>query len=319
MLEESAKEILRIEAQAIQGLIGRIDHRFVQAVEILEACKGRVVVTGMGKSGLIGRKIAATLASTGTPALFLHPAEGIHGDLGMVSRADVVIALSNSGETEELLKILPSFKRISIPLISLTGKIHSSLAKESKVALDVSVEKEAGPIGLVPTSSTTAMLAMGDALAIVLMEKRGLNQEDFAFFHPGGNLGRRLLLKVRDVWHEGGAIPNVDELTPIKKVINEITAKKFGVTIVSDSHGIIKGVVTDGDLRRLLYQGKDPMDLKAGDVMTSNPKVIEPEALAAKAVKMMEDFSITSLPVVDDRQKVVGIIHLHDLLKAGVI
>ena len=319
MLEESAREILRLEARAIQALVQRIDQRFVRAIEILESCKGRVVVTGMGKSGLIGRKISATLASTGTPSLFLHPAEGVHGDLGMVSRSDVVIALSNSGETDELLKILPSFKRISIPLICLTGKIHSSLAKESEVVLDISVEKEAGPISFVPTSSTTAMLAMGDALSIVLMEKRGLKQEDFAYFHPGGNLGRRLFLKVRDIWHEGDAIPLVDELTTMKKVILEITSKKFGMTVVADSRGILSGVFTDGDLRRLLDQGKDPMRLKAGEVMTSHPKAIGPDALAAQALQMMEQHSITSLPVVDNQKKVAGIIHLHDLLRAGVV
>ena len=319
MLEESAREILRLEARAIQELVQRIDQRFVRAIEILESCKGRVVVTGMGKSGLIGRKISATLASTGTPSLFLHPAEGVHGDLGMVSRSDVVIALSNSGETDELLKILPSFKRISIPLICLTGKVHSSLAKESEVVLDISVEKEAGPIGLVPTSSTTAMLAMGDALSIVLMEKRGLKQEDFAYFHPGGNLGRRLFLKVRDIWHEGDAIPLVDELTSIKEVIVVMTSKKLGMAIVSDSQGILIGVVTDGDLRRLLGHGKDPMLLKAVEVMTSAPKVIGPDALAAQALQMMERHSITSLPVVDERKRVAGIIHLHDLLRAGVV
>ena len=319
MLEESAREILRLEARAIQELVQRIDQRFVRAIEILESCKGRVVVTGMGKSGLIGRKISATLASTGTPSLFLHPAEGVHGDLGMVSRSDVVIALSNSGETDELLKILPSFKRISIPLICLTGKVHSSLAKESEVVLDISVEKEAGPIGLVPTSSTIAMLAMGDALSIVLMEKRGLKQEDFAYFHPGGNLGRRLFLKVRDIWHEGDAIPLVDELTSIKEVIVVMTSKKLGMAIVSDSQGILIGVVTDGDLRRLLGHGKDPMLLKAVEVMTSAPKVIGPDALAAQALQMMERHSITSLPVVDERKRVAGIIHLHDLLRAGVV
>ncbi|HET6466649.1 MAG TPA: KpsF/GutQ family sugar-phosphate isomerase [Nitrospiria bacterium] len=319
MIEETAKKVLRLEAQAIQDLIGRIDRNFSRAIGLLQKCRGRVVVTGMGKSGLIGKKIAATLASTGTPAFFLHPAEGIHGDLGMVSKDDAVVVISNSGETEELIKILPAFKRLAVPIICLTGNTRSTLAMNSDTVIDVGVKEEAGPLGLVPTASTTATLAMGDALSVALLEERGFKHEDFAYFHPGGSLGKKLLLKVSDVWHHGTAVPRVTEKTPLKDVIVEMTSKKLGMTTVVNSRGALSGIVTDGDLRRLLERDRSPMRLKASDVMTRKPKVIGPTALAAKAVQIMEQHSITSLVVVDARRKVLGVLHLHDLLKAGVV
>lgn len=319
MIEETGRRVLRLEAQAIQDLIGRINHEFARAVGLLHDCTGRVVVTGMGKSGLIGKKISATLASTGTPAFFLHPAEGVHGDLGMVSRGDAVILISNSGETGELIAILPAFKRLAIPLICLTGNARSTLARNSDVVIDVSVKEEAGPLGLVPTASTTATLAMGDALSVALLEKRGFKEADFAYFHPGGTIGKKLLLKVTDLWHHGPAVPCVAEKTPLKGVIFEITSKKLGMTTVVNSRGRLSGVITDGDLRRLLEREPAPMRLRAVDVMSRKPKVIAPTALAAKAVQLMEQYSITALIVVNSQQKVAGIVHLHDLLKAGVV
>jgi len=316
---DHAKQVLKIEAQAILDLAARIDERFIQAVDLLYDCRGRVVVTGMGKSGIIGKKLAATLASTGTPAFFLHPAEGVHGDLGMLCRGDVVIALSNSGETEELLKILPTLKRFAIPLISLTGNPQSTLAKESTVVLDVGVKEEACHIGVVPTASTTAALAMGDALAVALLEKRGFREEDFASFHPGGTLGKRLLLRVEDVMHAGQEIPLVYEDTPMKEVIFEMTSKKLGITTVSDRNGRLTGVLTDGDLRRLLQKTTDIFHLTAGNVMTRSPKVISRDALAAEAVEVMERHAITALAVVDATGRPEGVIHLHDILKKGII
>jgi arabinose-5-phosphate isomerase len=319
MIEETARRVLRLEAQAIQDLIGRIGKEFARAVGLLHDCNGRVVVTGMGKSGLIGKKISATLASTGTPAFFLHPAEGVHGDLGMVSRGDAVILISNSGETGELVAILPAFKRLAVPLICLTGNTRSTLARNSDVVIDVAVKEEAGPLGLVPTASTTATLAMGDALSVALLEKRGFKEADFAYFHPGGTIGKKLLLKVTDLWHHGPAVPRVTEKTPLKDVILEITSKKLGMTTVVNSRGKLSGVITDGDLRRLLERESSPMRLKAVDVMSRKPKVIAPTALAAKAVQQMEQYSITALIVVDSQRRVAGIVHLHDLLKAGVV
>lgn len=315
---QHGKRVLEIEARAIAGLVQRIDQRFAEAVDLLYACDGKVVVSGMGKSGLIGQKIAATLASTGTPAFFLHPAEGIHGDLGMLARKDVLIAISNSGETEEVLKLLPAVKRMNLPVIALTGRMQSTLAKNSEVVLDVSVSEEACPMGLAPTASTTATLAMGDALAIALLEKRGFKEEDFAQFHPGGILGRRLLLKVRDLMHQGEALPRVAPGAPARDAILEMTSKKLGMTSVVDADGRLLGVITDGDLRRVLERGVDLARAKAGDLASKNPKTIAPDALAARAVQIMESFSITALVVVD-QGRIVGVIHLHDLLKSGVI
>lgn len=320
MVIENAKRVLRIEAESIQSLIERIGEEFLQAIDILLFCEGRVVVTGMGKSGIIGKKIAATLASTGTPALFLNPAEGIHGDLGMITKGDVLIAISNSGETEELNKILPLIKRLDIKLISLTGGLNSTLAMISDVVLDVGVKEEACPLGLIPTASTTAALAMGDALAVALLEKRGFKEEDFAFYHPGGTLGKKLLLKVEDLMHKGKDIPAVYEDASMKDAILEISSKKLGMTSVLDNKGKLSGIITDGDLRRLLEKGEtDIFRIKANDVMTRNPKTIKGNELAAKAVSIMEQHSITSLIVVNEDNKPEGIIHLHDLLKTGVV
>lgn len=316
---EHGKRVLDIEARAIASLIDRLDDRFTKAVQLLFVCTGKVVVSGMGKSGLIGQKIAATLASTGTPAFFLHPAEGIHGDLGMLARQDTVIALSNSGETEEVLKLLPFVKRLNIPVIALTGRLQSSLAKNSDVTLDVSVSEEACPMGLAPTASTTAMLAMGDALAIALLQKRGLREEDFAQFHPGGTLGRRLLLKVRDLMHHGDAIPRVQSDATVHAALLEMTTKKLGMTTVLDDTGLLFGVMTDGDLRRCLEKGIDLAAAHVRDLASRSPKTISPDALAARAVQIMEEFAITSLVVLDERGSVVGVIHLHDLLKSGIV
>ncbi|MFM8551161.1 MAG: SIS domain-containing protein [Nitrospiraceae bacterium] len=311
------KRVLAIEAKAIAGLAERLDHRFTDAVDLLYRCTGKVVVSGMGKSGLIGQKIAATLASTGTPAFFLHPAEGIHGDLGMLARHDALVAISNSGETEELLKLLPFVKRLGIPVIAMSGRTQSTLAKNSEVVLDVSVPEEACPMGLAPTASTTATLAMGDALAIALLQKRGFKEEDFAQFHPGGTLGRRLLLKVRDVMHQGTAIPQVSSQVSAHHAILEMTAKKLGMTTVVDQAGQLLGIITDGDLRRVLEKGMDLAAARAGDLATKRPKTIGPDELAAKAMQIMEQHSITSL-VVEESGRIAGIVHLHDLLKSGI-
>jgi arabinose-5-phosphate isomerase len=323
MTIEQAKRVLRIEADAVAALIDRIDASFERAVDMVLDSEGRVVVTGMGKSGQIGKKIAATLASTGTPALFLHPAEGVHGDLGMVMRGDVVIALSNSGETEEIARMLPSLKRLRIQIIALTGNTESTLAKNSDVVLNVGVKEEACPLGLAPTASTTAALAMGDALAVALLDKRGFRPEDFACFHPGGALGKRLLLRVRDLMHSGNDIPAVSEETLIKDAIFEISSKKMGVTAVLDAAGMLIGVISDGDLRRWMEKtektGENLLTKRAGEIMTKNPKVANKDSLAAEAVAIMEKNSITCLIVADAQKKPEGVIHLHDLLKAGVV
>lgn len=313
------RRVLAIEARAVQALIDRLDEQFNKAVDLLFQCKGKVVVSGMGKSGLVGQKIAATMASTGTPAFFLHPAEGIHGDLGMVGRKDVVIAISNSGETQEILQLLPYVERMGIPVVSMTGRMTSTLAKNSEVTLDVSVSEEACPMGLAPTASTTATLAMGDALAVALLQKRGFKQEDFAQFHPGGTLGRRLLVRVKDLMHAGADTPRVSESVPGTAAILEITAKKLGMTTVTDAGGKLAGIITDGDLRRFIQQGGDFSKITAGQLASRNPKSIAPEDLAAKAVEMMERFSITTLVVTEGDRKIAGVIHLHDLLKNGIV
>src|SRR3989337_1591546 len=319
MIIEQAKRVLMIESKAIASLVDRIGENFVHAAELIYRCSGRVVVTGMGKSGIIGKKIASTLASVGTPALFLHPAEGVHGDLGMVTRGDVIVCLSNSGETEELLKLLPVIKRFNIKLIAITGNTKSTLAKNSDVVLDASVDEEACPWDIVPTASTTASLAMGAAIAIALLDKRGFKKEDFALFHPAGSLGKSLLLTVNDLMHKGDAIPIVRENAPLKDVIYEISSKKMGVTAVVDGKRVLKGIVTDGDLRRLLEKKRDIFEITASEIMSKNPKTIDKDELAAKALKIMEQYSITSLLIVDGKNSPTGIVHLHDLLKAGVV
>jgi arabinose-5-phosphate isomerase len=315
----AGRRVLRIEAHAVQALVDRLDAQFAKAVDLILRCKGKVVVSGMGKSGLVGQKIAATMASTGTPAFFLHPADGIHGDLGMLGRADVLIAISNSGETQEILQLLPYVERLGIPVVSMTGRMTSTLAKNSDVALDVSVSEEACPMGLAPTASTTAALAMGDALAVVLLQKRGFKQEDFAQFHPGGTLGRRLLVRVKDLMHGGADMPTVSETVPATAAILEITAKKLGMTTVMDVNGKLAGIITDGDLRRFVQQGGDFAKATAGDLASRNPKTIAPDDLAAKAVERMERFSITTLVVAEGERKILGVIHLHDLLKHGIV
>ncbi len=318
-LRRLAERVLRIEADAILGLIAKLDERFERAVELLRACAGRVIVTGMGKSGLIGRKIAATLASTGTPAYFLHPAEGVHGDLGMVARGDVVLALSNSGETDEVLAILPPLKRLGVPILLLTGNPTSSLARQCEVVLDVSVPEEACPMNLAPTSSTTAALAAGDALALALLELRGLRPEDYAALHPRGSLGWRALFRVADLMLTGDAVPVVTENTPLREVIVEMTRKRKGMTTVIDGAGRLLGVITDGDLRRLHLTGKSIDDLSAGEVTSREPKTIRADDLAAKALEVMETWQITSLVIVDPGRRPVGLIHMHDILRAKIV
>ncbi|MCG2813291.1 MAG: KpsF/GutQ family sugar-phosphate isomerase [Thermodesulfovibrionales bacterium] len=314
-----AKKVLKIEADAVAALAERLNSTFEKAIDIIFKSKGRVVVTGMGKSGLVGKKIAATLASTGTPAFFMHPAEASHGDLGMVTSNDVIIAISNSGETAELSGLIPFLKRFNVSLIAMTGSLNSTLAKSADVHLDVSVKEEACPLGVVPTASTTAALAMGDALAVALLVKRGLKQEDFAFFHPGGNLGKKLFIKVKDLMHTGDALPFVSPETAMTMAVVEISSKRLGVAIVSDAGKKILGVLTDGDIRRGIEKwGKEFFDMKAGDVMTKNPKTISEDELAVKALSIMETHSITSLAVPDSDGKAIGVIHLHDILKQGI-
>lgn len=311
--------VLRIERDAIEQLIDRIDDRFVRACEICMGCSARIVVVGMGKSGHIGNKIAATLASTGTPAFFVHPGEASHGDLGMITRDDVVLALSNSGETAEITAILPLIKRQGVPLIAMTGKPDSTLARMADVHLNVGVDKEACPLNLAPTASTTAALAMGDALAVALLEARGFTEADFAMSHPGGSLGRRLLLKIDELLHTGDRIPRVPESVTVAQALVEMTQKGLGMTVVDDSEGRMLGIYTDGDLRRTLDKGLDVHTTPITSVMARDPKAIAPGTLAAEAVKIMQDFSITTLVVSDEEHRVSGLLHMHELLRAGVV
>ncbi len=314
-----AQNVLEIEARGILSLIDGLDESFVRAVDLLYRCKGKVVVTGLGKSGLICRKIAATLSSTGTPSLFLHAGDANHGDMGMINQGDVVLAISNSGETEEILKFVPIIKRLGVKLIAMTGNSASNLSRAADVALNASVKEEACPLGLSPTASTTAALALGDALAVVLLEKKGFKEEDFALRHPGGTLGRKLLLRVDELMHRGSDLPLVSQGTPMKEAILEITSKRLGVTGVLNGQGHLIGVITDGDLRRGLESKGDIFRFNAKDLMSRNPKTIAPDALAAGAMALMEEHSITSLFVLDERaKKPVGVVHLHDLLKAGI-
>ncbi len=316
-LIQSAKEVFDIEANSILRLKERQGKDFVEAINILYNSKGKVVVTGMGKSGLIGRKIAATLCSTGTPAVFLHPAESTHGDSGIITRNDVVIGISNSGETGELLNLLPLIKRFGVPLIGMTGKIDSTLAKRSDVVLDVSVEREACPLNKAPTASTTVTLALGDALAVCLLKKRGFSYEDFLVFHPSGALGKGILYKVSDLMLKDEKLPVVDENLSFIKAIELISEKKLGCAYILNPDETLKGVITDGDIRRILLKYGNVNDLKVKDVMVLNPKHVNTDDLAAKALSIMEKFSITSLGVTEN-DKLIGIIHIHDLLKAGV-
>jgi len=316
---EMARDVLQIEAAAIQALAVRLDDRFTRAVELLLHCRGRVVVSGIGKSGHIARKIAATLASTGTPAIFVHAAEAAHGDLGMITRDDVLVALSYSGEGDELLTMLPVSKREGTPLIAMTGNPTSSLARLADVHLDVRVDKEACPLNLAPTSSTTAMLALGDALAIACLDARGFGPDDFARSHPAGALGRRLLTYVRDVMRTGDRIPRVTVDTSLIDALREISGKQLGMTAVLDAEGRLQGIFTDGDLRRLLERAADVRNVKLADVMTRNPLTIAPDVLAAEAAQLMDQRRKNQLLVVDSGGALVGALHMHDLMAAKVI
>ena len=312
-----ARQVLQIEAEAISRLIPRIGRDFESAVDLLLACKGRVVVTGMGKGGLVGQKLSATLASTGTPSLWLHPAEAIHGDLGRVTKDDCLIAISNSGETPELTQLLPIIKQIGASLIALTGKTDSTLAKHSDVVLDVSVKREACSLNLAPTASTTATLAMGDALAVVVAERRGFKERDFALFHPGGQLGRRLLLRVQDLMRTGPAHPVVRERTLVKDVVLAITKARAGCASVVDGAGRLLGIFTDGDLRRHLESSPNLALMRVGEVMGRHPKTIAADRLAAEAIRVLREHKIDELVVVDTRRRPVGLLDVQDLLKAG--
>ncbi|MFL9611311.1 SIS domain-containing protein [Methylobacillus sp. Pita2] len=314
-----AREVLSIEAREVQALAERLDENFVNAVELILQCRGRVVVTGIGKSGHIGNKIAATLASTGTPAFFMHPAEASHGDLGMITRDDVVIALSNSGEADELLALLPPLKRIGAPIISISGNRHSTLSKAAAIFLDAHVSQEACPLGLAPTASTTAALALGDALAVTLLDQRGFSREDFALAHPGGSIGRRLLLHVQDIMRSGKDIPGIPSSSSLKDGLLEMSRKGLGMTAVLDAAGKPVGIFTDGDLRRAFEAGIDIHGTSMGDVMHEHPQVIAPEQLAVDAVALMEQYSISSLLVVDRQGNLVGALNMHDLLMAKVV
>ena len=315
---ERGKEVLRIEAEALRSLESKIDENFAAAVDLILNSTGRVIVTGMGKSGLVARKIVATMNSTGTAAIFLHPSDAVHGDLGMVRAEDVVICLSKSGDTEEIRELMPMFRRIGVKVISMVGNVSSHLARESDIMLDTTVKEEACPYDLAPTASTTATLALGDALAIALLDKRGFTKEEFAMFHPGGNLGKRLLLRVEEMMVAGDSVPVVREEVPLSDAIVEMTSKRLGATCIVDSAGRLQGIITDGDLRRLLQRTKNVTNVTAAEAMTKNPKTIRKGLLAATALEEMESYNITQLVVVDDKHRPVGMLHLHDLVKAGL-
>ena len=315
----SGLRTLRLEQEAVAALADRIGADFVRACRLVLSCQGRGVVTGMGKSGHIGHKIAATLASTGTPAFFVHPGEASHGDLGMITRGDLVIAISNSGNSPEILTLLPILKRLGIPMITMTGKAHSPLAEAAEVNLDIRVASEACPLDLAPTSSTTVTLVMGDALAVALLEARGFTAEDFALSHPGGILGRRLLLRVNDIMHAGERVPRVDPETSLLDALGEITAKGLGMTTVVDQKQTLVGVFTDGDLRRAVDRGHDIRQVSIANIMSRNPTTVRQEALAVEALTIMENRKITALVVTDEQNRAVGVIHMHDLLRAGLV
>jgi arabinose-5-phosphate isomerase len=310
---ETGRRVLRIEAQALQEVLERLDSSFERAVELLLCCKGRVVVTGMGKSGLIGRKVSGTLSSTGTPSFFLHPAEALHGDLGMLARGDALLAITYGGETEEILNLLETLKRLEMPIVTLTGKPGSTLALASDVVIDVSVKEEACTLNLAPTASTAVAMAVGDALAVSLLERRGFKPDDFAALHPAGRLGKKLL-RVEHLMHSGNAVPRVSPATPMPATFHEMSAKKLGMTTVTAPDGKLLGILTDGDLRRLMEKhGGDTLSMTAGDCMVRTPQTISPNLLASEALNLMEKKKITSVVVVDSAQRVLGVVHLHDL------
>lgn len=315
---EFARKVLETEADAIRSAISRLDDNFIKAVNAIMACKGRVVVTGIGKSGIIGKKIVATLSSTGTPSLFLHPAEAFHGDLGMITKGDVVIMLSFSGETEEILKLLPMLKRLEVMIISIVGAPESRLARASHLILDIGVDHEACPLNLAPSASTTATLALGDALALTVLKERGLEAEDFARFHPGGNLVKRLL-KVKELMKSGADLPVITEGSLMKETIFEISSKGLGVTLVVNDHGFLTGIITDGDLRRAMLRDREMLEKESYLFMTKNPKTIREDELVLRGVSLMEQFTITALAVIDQDQKPVGILKIQDIIREGVI
>ncbi|HWP82254.1 MAG TPA: KpsF/GutQ family sugar-phosphate isomerase [Bacteroidota bacterium] len=315
---EKGREVIRIEAAAVADLESKINGAFAEAVELIYNCRGRVIVTGMGKSGIVARKVVATMNSTGTAAIFLHPSDAVHGDLGMVRKEDIVICISKSGDTDEIRQLIPMFRRIGVKIISMVGNASSHLAKQSDLVLDISVKEEACPHDLAPTASTTATLAMGDALAIALLDKRNFTKEDFAMFHPGGNIGKRLLLKIEEIMVTGEDVPIVHESVPLSEAIYVMTKKRLGATCVINDSGTLSGIITDGDLRRLLQRTTDVSNVKAAQVMTKNPKTIRLGMLAAVALEEMETYNITQLVVVDGNHKPVGMVHLHDLVKAGI-
>lgn len=316
---ELGRAVIETEANAIKALASRIDHHFARACQYLLDCQGRIIVIGIGKSGHIGKKIAATFASTGSPSFFVHPGEAKHGDIGMITKKDVVLILTKSGETEEIISLLPFIKRLDIPLIAMTGKPNSTVAQAANIHLDVSVTHEACPLGLAPTSSTTAALVMGDALAISLLQNRGFTAEDFALSHPGGTLGRRLLLRIDEIMHKDSAIPCVDFDAMLKTALVEMTQKKLGMTTVVNKEGELAGIFTDGDIRRAFDTNTDIHQTAIHQVMTKNPKVIQPGTLAAEALHIMETYKITSLIVTNNENKPVGVVHMHDILRAGVM
>lgn len=317
-ITDTAIEVLTIEANSITKLISKINKtEFTQAIDLMYNCKGRVIISGMGKSGLVGKKIAATLSSTGTPAYFLHPAESTHGDSGVVTRDDIVIAISNSGETQELLNLLPLIKRFNLPLIAMTGNLNSTLGVAANVRIDISVEREACPLNKAPTASTTATLAMGDAIAICLLEKRGFTEEDFLIFHPSGTLGKSRLFKVADLMRNNN-LPIMSENSTFLETLKTVSEYKLGLALIINDNGELTGILTDGDIRRTLLKHKDVNNLKACEAMTKSPKTVKQNSYAAGALHTMEKYSITALPIVDENSKPIGILHIHDLLKAGV-
>jgi arabinose-5-phosphate isomerase len=315
---KNGKEVIRIETEAVANLLNSINGEFAKAVETIYNCKGRVVLTGMGKSGLIARKIVATLNSTGTASIYLHPTDALHGDLGMVRKEDVAILISKSGATEEIANLIPMLKRLGVKLIAMTSSNDARLSSECDIFLKIDVKEEACPFDLAPTSSTTATLAMGDAIAVALLKKRNFTAEDFAYLHPGGSLGKRLSLEIKEIMVKGEQIPKVHEDASLKDVIFEISSKRLGTTCVVDRDSNLKGIITDGDLRRLLERTLDIKDLKAKDVMTKNPKVMQANYLASFALQHMENYKITSLIIIDDNNKPIGMVHLHDLVNLGL-
>jgi arabinose-5-phosphate isomerase len=317
-LLNKAREVILKEAESLREMAERLDENFEKAVDLIYKTKGKVIISGIGKSGQVARKIAATMSSIGTPAFFIHPTEGLHGDIGMALRGDIAIVISKSGDTEEIMRLIPIFKRLEIPIIALTGGNGSQLSSEVDIVLDTSVKNEAGPLEFVPTSSATAALVMGDALAAALVELRGFTSDDFSFIHPAGALGRQLI-KVKDLMHTGDELPVVKDTAGFKSILSVMSSKKFGVALVVDNDNRLVGIFTDGDLRRTVESRIDPMILLARDIATPDPKKIDPDEYGATAVAIMEEFNITSLVIVDDENRPVGLIHLHDLLKAKVV